>query len=716
MQHWSGNLSLPQCSGMEAALGYTVGIDIGGTFTDCVAISADARLLHAKTLSTHASDPGEGVLDGIAMLAALDGLTIESFLADATRVSHGATIGTNLVVERKGACTGLLATAGHTEALTMMRGGGRTAGLPYEQIFSVHNTAKPEPLVARDSVGAVHERIDRNGSIVAPLDEARARETIRHLIETQKIEALAICLLWSFRNPAHEQRLAQVARELKPDLFVSLSSDVAPQLGEYERTVATVINAYVGPASVRYLRNTGARLAARSLTSPFLVMQSNGGVAPVAAAERKPLVTLDSGPAGGLAGAASLSRARGDGNVIATDMGGTSFDVGLVVAGEPVMAETRTLSQYTYRTPHLDVRSIACGGGSIAWIDPHTRALRVGPHSAGSSPGPVAYGRGGKQPTVTDADVVLGLVRADGFLDGRMPLDAEGARAAIAALGEQIGLSLEQTAAGILQVNNAAAANLIRQRTIQQGLDPRNFTLYAFGGAGPVHVWGFTRELGVSRAVIPLGNGASTLSAYGIATSDVVLQLDRACDFSLPVPRKSLGEALAELDRRAAAEAHAVGLDLCTMSVERTCLLRYRGQFFQSLTLPLPDPDSDTFDVDLRAAFEREYGRLYGKGALVLLQDVELFALRARLKRPLEAAIKAQSVAPANPAPRETRMVFWPTHMEWIETSVWDGTELRSHNRIDGPAIVELPHTSVALAPEQVLEVDPLGNYVVQDK
>ena len=361
---------------------YQVGVDIGGTFTDCVAIAPDARLLHAKTLSTHASDPGEGVLEGIAMLAELDGLSVEQFLGQARRVSHGATIGTNLVVERKGARTGLLATAGHTEALAMMRGGGRTAGLPFEQIFSVHNTAKPEPLVTRECVGAVHERIDRNGHVVAPLDEARARETIRSLIENQQIEALAICLLWSFRNPAHEQRLAAIARELCPGLFISLSCEVAPQLGEYERTVATVINAYVGPASVRYLRDTAERLAARSLASPFLVMQSNGGVAPVSAAERKPLVTLDSGPAGGLAGAASLSRARDDANVIATDMGGTSFDVGLVVAGEPVMAETRTLSQYTYRTPHLDVRSIACGGGSIAWVDPHTRALRVGPHSA----------------------------------------------------------------------------------------------------------------------------------------------------------------------------------------------------------------------------------------------------------------------------------------------------------------------------------------------
>lgn len=696
-------------------MGYTVGVDIGGTFTDCVAITPDARLIHAKTLSTHASDPGEGVLEGIAMLAALDGRSVEGLLAATDRVSHGATIGTNLVVERKGARIGLLATAGHTEALAMMRGGGRTAGLPFEQVFSVHTTDKPQPLVARECIGAIHERIDRTGRVVASLDEDRARETIRALVEEQEIEALAISLLWSFRHPAHEKRLGEIARAMKPGLFVSLSCEVAPQLGDYERTVATVINAYVGPASVRYLRDTGERLAAKALASPFLVMQSNGGVAPVSAAERKPLVTLDSGPAGGLAGAAALARARGDANVIATDMGGTSFDVGLVVAGQPVMAETRTLGQYTYRTAHLDVRSIACGGGSIAWADPHTRALRVGPQSAGSSPGPVAYGRGGVQPTVTDADVVLGLLRADGFLEGRMPLDEARARSAIAALGEKIGLSVEQTAAGILQVNNAAAANLIRQRTIQQGLDPRDFAIYAFGGAGPVHVWGFTRELGAKKAVIPLGNGASTLSAFGIATSDIVLQHDQACDFSLPVAIDAMRDAVARLDEGAAAEARAVGLDPAALATERICFLRYRGQFFQTLALVLPDPADSAFNAKLRAEFEREYARLYGEGALVLLQDVEVFGLRSRLSRPLGACVAAaRSHRSPPPEPNATREVFWPTHMEWIATRIWDGRGLRSGDRLSGPAIVELPHTSVAIASGQTLEVDPLGNYVVE--
>jgi N-methylhydantoinase A len=695
-------------------MGYVIGVDIGGTFTDCVALTPEGRLVHSKALSTHATDPGDGVVDGIALLAQALSRPIGDLLAQTERVSHGTTIGTNLVVERKGARTGLLTTAGHVDVMSMMRGGGRTAGLPFEQVFSVHASAKPEPLIPRERIGAVYERVDRTGAVIAPLDEARARSTIRALVEAEGIEALAICLLWSFRNPAHERRLAELAREIAPGLFVSLSSEVSPQLGEYERTVATVINAYIGPASARYLRNTSARLAGNGLCNPFLVMQANGGVIPISAAEQTPLATLDSGPAGGLVGATSLARACGHRNVIATDMGGTSFDVGLVVDARPVIAETCVLSQYTYRAPHLDVRSIACGGGSIAWVDPITRSLRVGPHSAGSSPGPVAYRRGGTAPTVTDADVVLGLVRADGFLDGRMPLDAEAARAAIARLGEEIGLGVEQTAAGILKVNNAAAANLIRQRTIQQGLDPRDFAIYAFGGAGPVHAFGFAQELGVSEVVVPLGNGASTLSAYGIAASDMLLFFDQACDFELPADAGALKAALGELEARALAAAKAQGLEPARLAIERIGFLRYRGQFFQSLALPLPDVESASFNATLRGRFNAEYARLYGEGALVMLQDVELFSLRVRVTLPLAAGPERLQRGGAAPKPSGSRRVFWPGPMDWRETAVWDGAALRPGDLVAGPAVVELRHTTVAVAPGQTLVPDKLGNHVLR--
>ncbi|RZA10701.1 MAG: hypothetical protein EOP93_24435, partial [Lysobacteraceae bacterium] len=310
--------------------------------------------------------------------------------------------------------------------------------------------------------------------------------------------------------------------------------------------------------------------------------------------------------------------------------------------------------------------------------------------------------------------VVLGLLRADGFLDGRMPLDAEGARAAIGALGEQLGLSVEQTAAGILQINNAAAAILIRQRTIQQGLDPRDFTVYAFGGAGPVHAWGFAQELGVGTCVIPLGNGASTLSAYGIATSDLKLLFDAACEFNLPVDLAALRDVLRDLEQRAMAEAHALGLDPAQLIIESTGFLRYRGQFFQSLALPLPDLGSADFNEALRASFYREYARLYGEGALIMLQQVELFGVRLRLVLPLATGAASLERSGPPPSPRESRKVFWPTAMAWLETSVWDGELLGPGDALSGPAVVELPHTTVAVAPGQHLKVDAMGNYVIE--
>jgi len=298
----------------------------------------------------------------------------------------------------------------------MMRGAGRVAGRSIEGVFSVHDSRLPAPLIVPGAVVEVQERVDASGKVVAEMDTDAAVGRITRMIAEYQLDSVAVALLWSFANPAHEKALAQAI----PEVFVSRSSEVSPRLGEYERTVATVLNGYVGPASSRYLSELESRLA-----TPLLVMQSSGGVLPASAAT--PLGTINSGPAGGLIGVASLAGAYGHDHVVGTDMGGTSFDLGLVIDGKPVVAEQNVIDQYTYRLPNLDVRSIAAGGGSIAWFDEATGGLRVGPASAGSEPGPACYGRGGAEPTVTDADVVLGLVRADTFLDGRMPLDRDAA-------------------------------------------------------------------------------------------------------------------------------------------------------------------------------------------------------------------------------------------------------------------------------------------------
>jgi N-methylhydantoinase A len=696
---------------------YQLGVDIGGTFTDCVAIDGNGRVLHAKTPSTHATSPVEGVVAGVELLAAEAGLTVDELLLDATRLSHGTTIGTNLVVEGKGANVGLIATAGHGDALAMMRGLGRTAGVPVDQVFSVHETDKPAPLVPPGQVVEVAERVTVTGAVLAPLDAEAARETVRRLVADHDVEAVAVALLWSFRNPDHEETLKRILEEEAPGVFVSISSDVSPRQGEYERTVATVINSYVGPASSSYLDELAEKLAGQGLERAPFIMQANGGVAPVEFAQRLPLRTIGSGPAGGLAGTAAIAAACGHENVIATDMGGTSFEVGLVVGGHPILAATEVLQQYTFHMAHLDLRSIACGGGSIARVDPHSGSLRVGPESAGSTPGPACYGEG-TEPTVTDADIVLGLIDADRFLGGRMTLDPEAARRAVATIAEPLGVSIEEAAAGIVEVNSFSAATLIRQRTLEQGLDPRDFALYAFGGAGPVHAFAFAEELGVGEVVIPLGNGASTLSAYGIAASDVMSTFEQECRISAPFSPSELAEAVAAVEGRALAAMEDAGFERSEVELRRTALMRYAEQLLQELPLDIPAdrPIDDASGAALAERFDSEYARLYGEGARAVFQAVEIFAIRIAARVPLgfTAAIAGSTDGTrADLAPGRTRQVFWPQERAWVETAVHDDADLAPGTMARGPAVIDLPHTAVCVAAGQSAHRDQIGNVVL---
>jgi N-methylhydantoinase A len=666
---------------------YYVGVDIGGTFTDCVLVDRQGNHQTAKVLSTR-DDPVTGVVAGLRRLAETAGVDLPTLIGRTERLGHGTTIGTNAVLERRGARVGLVATAGHGDALAMMRGAGRVAGRPIEAVFSVHGSRLPEPLIVPGAVVEVQERVDANGKVVAELDTDAAVERITRMIAEYELDAIAIALLWSFANPAHEKALAQAI----PGVFVSRSSQVSPRLGEYERTVATVLNGYVGPASSRYLSELESRLA-----TPLLVMQSNGGVLPASAAT--PLGTINSGPAGGLIGVATLARAYGHDHVVATDMGGTSFDLGLVVDGKPAMAEQNVIDQYTYRLPNLDMRSIAAGGGSIAWIDDATGGLRVGPASAGSEPGPACYGRGGAEPTVTDADVVLGLVRAEEFLGGRMPLDRGAAVAAVGRLAERLGLSAEETAAGIVRINDMHAATVIRQQTVERGLDPRDFILYAFGGAGPVHAFGYAAESGVREVVIPLGNGASTLSAYGIASGDVVLYHELERSLLAPFDDGALTTAVAEVRDAALAELAATGA-AGDPSVQIDALMRYREQLMHSLESPVsPAVDGAT----LLAGFEKEYTRRYGDGGTALFQAVEVFALRARVSVPSGIPIPGlELTASAKPGRAD---VYWPGP-GWTTTDVYRGAPDQA---VAGPALIQLAHTTVAVPPGASLSADPRG-------
>ena len=677
---------------------WAIGVDIGGTFTDCVGIDPAGRLHYAKAISTQHTDVSEGVLAALDELAREAGQGTRELLGQTTRLGHGTTIGTNLVVERRGARIGLITTAGHRDVLTMMRGAGRTAGIPIDRVFDVRATSKPAPLVPRAAIAEVHERVAADGAVVAPLDENAARETIRELLDgSDELQGVAITLLWSFRNDGHERRLAELVREVAPEAFVSLSSQTAPRQGEYERTVAAVINSYVGPASVGYLDRLVDRLREAGFDGQLLVMQCNGGVTDVEHARTNPIRLLGSGPAGGVSGVAVLAARAGHHNVIATDMGGTSFEVGLLIDGRPVVSGQQIIDQYMFHQPHVDARSIACGGGSIAAIAPDG-GLRVGPHSAGSSPGPACYGRGGTEPTVTDADVVLGLLSPDAFLGGGMRLDADAARAAVHTVAEPLELSIEEAAAGILRVNNHAAATLIRQRTLEQGLDPRDFVVYAYGGAGPLHAWGYAAELGARQVVIPLGNGAATMSAYGIAAGDLVQHHEVECRARSPLDPNELQAAIDQAE--ASAREAMPGND---PELRRVALMRYAEQLLQSVPVPVGDgPIDEANCAQLLTDFDAEYERQFGAFAKALFQAVEVFAVRVEA-RVLGDVRDVHAQPPPRPGqPRAERGVHWPGQGQ-LQTPIYDGTELAGDQTITGPGVIELAYTTVPVPPGQRL-------------
>lgn len=690
---------------------YYIGVDIGGTFTDCVMVRDDGRISTAKTLSTHATTPAEGVMTGLDLLAVESGLTLDQLLARTARLSHSATIGTNLVVERNGARVLLVATRGHGDAFLIMRGAGRTAGLPADRLFDAHHETMPEPLVPRERIVEVAERIAADGTILAPLDEAATRAMLAEALADGGVDAVAIALLWSVKNPVHEQRLREIVHDLAPGIFVSLSSEVSPRQGEYERTVAAVINSYVGPASCRYLEDLSDRLSRKGLRTPLYVMMSSGGVMPVDEAMRLPVHTIGSGPAGGLAGTVAVARRADHRHVIATDMGGTSFEVGLIVDGQPTLSSQQIIDKYSYHSTHLDLRSIACGGGSIAYVDRDSGGLRVGPRSAGSNPGPACYGHG-DEPTVTDADIVLGLLDPETFLGGRMRLDAAAARRAVGQVADRLGLTPEEAAAGIVQVNAHAAASLIRQRTIEQGLDPREFTVYAFGGAGPVHAFAFAGELGIKRVLVPLGNGASTLSAYGAAVGDVIRAFEAQVSLVSPYTVEAFGTPIAALEKRAHAAMAEAGMAENAV-VERYASMRYAGQKLQELNIRLPDgPIDEAFCREMERRFTAEYARLYSKAALALFQHIEIFSFRVTARVPARAASPVAGEGIAADVPARCREVHWPGFGQ-RSTKVIVGAPLNGE-RIAGPAIVELRHTSVCVAPHQHLFADSDGSLILE--
>jgi N-methylhydantoinase A len=687
-------------------MSFRIGVDIGGTFTDCVVADDQGERTVAKALST-VDALEDGVLEAVRLTAEQLGRTRAQLLAETELFVHGTTQATNAMLTRTGAKTGLITTKGHEDAIIIGQVYSKVAGLGEREMVHSSRLRKPDPLVPRGLIRGISERVDREGEIIVALNDDEVIAAIESLVAAG-VEAIAVSLLWSFANDAHERRIKELVVEHAPGLFTAYSHEVAPVLGEYQRAATTAINAYVGPRVAGYLEKLESRLRADGLAQPLLVMQASGGLTSVIDAAQRPIVTLDSGPTGGVLGCQHLGRIYGEEDLICTDVGGTSFDVGLILDGEVPLEAEPIVGQYSLRMPKVLVASIGSGGGSIAWID-EGGLLRVGPQSAGSRPGPACYGLGGTEPTVTDADLVLGYFDPDTFLGGRMQLNRDLALRELGRVGQRLGMEAEEVALGVFRIINAQMADLIRKCTIEQGHDPRTCVLVAYGGAGPTHAVFYGHDIG-AKATLVLAD-STVFSAEGMLTCDVThtAELSRA----LPAPFGDDGAAeisarFAELEQRVLAQFEAEGTAPENVTLTRTLGMRFRQQIHAVEVKAAPGEIDAAAAAGIVEQFTRRYGQLYGEGALLAggRIEIELYRVVGTLPvAPITFPAHEPAGADCSAALKGERSAYFEPD-GFTATGVYDGDALRCGNIVQGPAIVERMGDSVVIPTGYRAEVD----------
>jgi len=696
---------------------YHVAVDIGGTFTDCVVLDRQGKVATiAKSFSTPTALE-EGVIAVLERAAEALGLSGQELLGETALFIHGCTVATNAMIERTGARTGLLTTRGHEDALFIGNVVQKVAGLSEREIIHQSRLRKAEPpIVERLCVKGVSERIDSLGRVVVPFDETTAEQAIRELLASG-VGSVAISFLWSFRNDVHELRVKALLRAAAPDVPVFTGSEVAPVLGEYERTVTTALNAYLGPRVIAYAERLQDTLRKLGYEKDILFSHCLGGLTTLSEVEAVPLLTLDSGPAGGVLGSVFFARLYGQGEVICSDMGGTSFDVSLIKGGEPTLDEQPVLDKYTFLIPKIAIQSIGAGGGSIVWSD-EDGLLRVGPGSAGSVPGPACYDRGGERPTVTDVDLILGYLNPENFLGGRTRLHRGRAEKALEPVARALGMDVYAAAAGAFRIVNAQMADLIRKTTIEQGYDPRNFVLFCYGGAGPTHSPFLGRELRIREICVP--GYATVFSALGMLTGGLVHVAEASYPATLPLSStevEALTRLFGELDDRLTAQFGREGIPSERVTRSSFLFMKYRLQP-RGIAVPLDGAASLADQGRLAETFHRQYAELYGEISAYRQMAIELLTCRMVGRGEGVAPRFASDRTPTSDYPSSAFAGERPAYFEeaktFVTTPVFDGGRLAFGHRLDGPCIVERPGDTLVIPPGMRGAVDQFHNIRIE--
>lgn len=675
---------------------YRIGVDVGGTFTDLVALEEKSGRVHLVKRPTTPHDQSEGVAEGLASLLALQGIPETAVVY----LGHGTTVCINSVLERKGARTGLITTWGMRDLLELRR--------QIRQDLYDLQADKPEPLVPRHLRFEVPERTLFDGTVLQPLSLEDTRDAVERLVR-DGISALAVFFLHSYVNPSHERAVRDLMARHYPNVYLSISSEVLPEFREFERLSTTVLNAYVGPVMERYLTRLEERVQGLNLHVRPYILQSNGGVATVSQAKERPVFTMASGPTAGVAGAVFVAQEAGYDRIITFDMGGTSTDVCLVEKGTPMVAAQKEYHGYPVKGAMLDVHSVGAGGGSRAWVDTGG-FLRVGPESAGAVPGPACYGRGGSAPTVTDANVILGRLNPAYFLGGAIRLDPALAREAVEkALCRRPGLSLADAAVGVLTVVNAHMASAIRLISVERGHDPRQFTLVAYGGAGPMHAVAVARQLQIPRVLVPPSPGV--LCALGVVVADVKAEFSRTWIRKTDsVGPMDAAEIFEDLETQAKEWAARGGLPVDELRLSRSADMRYVRQNHE-LTVSL---GSRVAPGDLNRKFHRLHQRVFGHSSPAEATELVTLRLAARIPIPRpKLEIPREATARLADALKATRQVYFQETGDFVDCPVYDRSKLPTDMPIGGPAIVEQLDCTTVIEPGQRAMADRLGNLVI---